>query len=193
MVKEYMKRTFLYFGVGIFAFLIGLGLVFLFTIRPSYNLKTSKNVCQKCLDISNNELLETKTFSETIDNKDFYDKKIRLKARFGHDAGYTFLYESEENRNPIPVWFDKDKIPCVDTEKKLKVCTGSETGYSGSVDVTLIGYFEEINKQDSKVQHNKRFKVICVEQVNATDEEVLSGKSNFEDILFNLENLFITR
>lgn len=191
-----MKKTFLYLGIGVLAFLFSLGMVFVFGLIPFYDLETSKNICQKCLDVSKAETLETKTLSEIIDDENFYGKKVRLVTRFGHDAGYTWINDSElKGRSVGHVRFDKDAISCADTEKTLRVCTGYENWYDGgSVKVTLIGYLKKNDYPDGKLQdEDKEFKIICIEQVNATDKELKEGKAKFESFLDNFIDLFIIK
>lgn len=182
-----MKKTFLYVGVGIFAFLISLTLVFFFAFHPSYDLKTAKNICQKCLDVSKTENLETKTFSEIFENKNFQGKKVRVKALFRHDAGYIFLQDLENGKAAVPVGFDKNAIACSDTEKTLQICTGYKTWYDHSVEVTVVGYLGEISEESNQFQGGEDgFNIICVEQINPTEEEFRITTAKFEKNPFSL-------
>ncbi len=185
-----MKKIFLYAAVGVFAFLISLGIVFFFAFRSSYNLETSKNVCQKCLDVSKTENLKIKTLVEIFNRKDFDGTKIRLEARFGHDAGYTFLHDLKDEKITVPVGFDKNTIPCADTEKTLQVCTGYKTWYDSSVEVTVVGYLGKIDKETNTFQGGEYgFNIICIEQVNATERELRNGKAKFEKNPFSIFGL----
>ena len=189
-----MKKTFLCFGVGILAFLISLGIVFFFAFRSTYGLETSKNVCQKCLDISKTENLETKSLSEIIADKTYQGKKVRLKALFNHDAGYIFFQDLNNGKNTLAAGFGKNAILCADTEKTLQVCTGYKTWYDSSVEVIVVGYLGKVDKDTNPFQGgNDGFNIICVEQVNPTDEQLETGKAKFETSLFNFIELFVSK
>jgi hypothetical protein len=153
----------------------------------TYDLKTSKNICQKCLDVSKTENLETKTFSEILNDKSFQGKKVRIKALFRHDADYIFLQDLNDGKDAAPAGFDKNSISCTDTEKTLQVCTGYKTWYDSSVEVTVVGYLGKIDKDTNPFQGgDKGFNIICVEQVNPTDEEIKRGKTAFENSPFSI-------
>ena len=182
-----MRKTFLYTGVGILAFLIGLGIVYYFAFRPSYDLGTSKNVCQKCLDVAKSEDLENKTVAELFKSKEFTEKKIYLRARFVHDAGYIFLQDLENKNISIPAGFDKNIITCEETEKTLQVCTGYKTWYDSSVEVTVIGYLGKIDKEINSFQVGEDgFNIICVMKISATEEELKTGTAKFKRNPFSL-------
>lgn len=181
-----MKKKILYVIVGVLAFSISLGIVFFFAFTPSYDLEASKQVCQKCLDVSKTENLETKSLSEILYDKNFQGKKVRVKAIFENDAGFIFLRDLEIEKGTVPVGFDKNAISCADTEKTLQVCTGYKTWYDSSVEVTVIGYLGEIDKETDSFQGGKNgFNIICVERVNPTDQELKEGKAKFEKNLFS--------
>ncbi len=182
-----MKKTFLYAAIGIFTFLIGLGIVFYFLWRPAYDLETSRNVCQKCLDVLKTENLEATTFSDILNDKNFQGRKVYVKALFRHDAGYIFLRDLENGKDAVPAAFDKNALPCEQTEKTLQVCTGYKTWYDGSVKVNVVGYLGKIDKETNPFQGGEDgFNIICIEQVNATDEELRDGKAAFEKSLFSI-------
>ncbi len=181
------KKTFFYITIGIFTFLIGLGVVSYVIFRPVYDLSTSKNTCQKCLDVANIENLETVTLSDFANNKTPYGKKVRTKTRLGHDAGYLYFTDNQQNGLRLPVGFDKNTISCVDTEKTFSVCTGYKNWYDGSVDLIVVGYLGKIDGEINKLQSGKEgFNIVCIEQINATDEELKRGKEAFENDPFSL-------
>ena len=185
-----MKRQILYVAIGVITFLTSLGFATYFVFSPSYDLETSSNVCQKCLDVAKTENLESKTVSGLVNDKDTFGNKIYLRARFIHDAGYVSLQDLENKAVSIRAGFDKNAIPCSDTEKTLQVCTGYKTWYDGSVDVTVIGYLGKIDKETNKFQGGEDgFNIICVMQVNPTDEEIKRGKTAFENNPFSLSGI----
>ena len=182
-----MRKTFLYTGVGFLAFLIGLGIVYHLAFRPSYDLGTGRNVCQKCLDVAKGEDVENKMVAELFKSKEFIGKKIYLNARFVHDAGYIFLQDLENKNISIPAGFDKNSIPCGETEKTLQVCTGFKTWYDSSVEVKVVGYLGKVDKEINSFQGGEDgFNIICVTQVAATDDEIKRGKTAFENNPFSL-------
>ncbi len=182
-----MKKTFLYVAVGIFTFLISLGTALYFVQRPDYDLATSRNVCQKCLDVSKTEFIETKALSEIVNDKDFQGKKVRVKARFRHDAGYIFLEDKGNKNISISVGFDKNAIPCQDTEKTLQICSGYKTWYDHSVEVIVVGYLGKISEESNQFQGGEDgFNIYCVEQVNPTEEELKIGITKFENNPFTI-------
>lgn len=182
-----MKKTFLHIGVGIFAFLIGLVVVSYIIFRPVYDLSTSKNVCQKCFDISKTEQVETVTLSDLVNNKTLYGKKVRVKTKLGHDTGYLYFTDNQWNGLRLSVGFDKNTISCSDTEKTFRVCTGYENWYDSNVELTVVGYLGKIDEKTNKFQGGKEiFNIICIEQVNATDEELKKSKKAFENNPFSL-------
>lgn len=166
-----MKKTFLYALVGVLAFSIGLAI---FAFRSSSALEASKKVCRKCLDVSKTENLETKTFSEILNDKNFQGRKVRVKALFRHDAGYISLQDLENGKEATPAGFDKNTISCEETEKTLRLCSGYKHWYwlDGSVEITAVGYLGKIDKESNSFQGGEDgFNIICIEQVNATKEE----------------------
>lgn len=182
-----MKKKILYLLVGVLAFSFSLTIVIFFTFRPSYNLEESRKVCQKCLDVSKTENLETKRLSEILYDKNFQGKKVRTKVFFGHDAGYIFIQDLVVGKDAVPAGFDKNTISCVDTEKVLQVCTGYKTWYDSSVEVTVIGYLGKIDKEMNPFQGGADgFNIICIEQVNPTGKDLKIGtmKYNKNPFLF---------
>lgn len=171
-----MKKKILYILVGVLAFSISLAIVIFFTFQPSYNLEESREVCQKCLDVSKTENLEIKKLSEILYDKNFQGKKVRIKALFRHDAGYIFVQDLKNGKYAVPVGINKDTIPCPQTEKTLQVCTGYKTWYDSSVEVTIVGYLGKIDEENNSFQSGKNgFNIICIEQVNPTEKELKSG------------------
>ncbi len=181
-----MKKKILYVSVGILAFSISLAIVFIFAFRPSYNLEASRKVCQKCLDVSKTENLETKRLSEIINDKSFQGKKVRIKAIFRHDAGYIFIQDLEDGKDAVPANFDKNAISCADAEKTLQICTGYKTWYDSSVEVTVIGYLGKIDGKTNSLQGGKNgFNIVCIEQVNPTEKDLRIGTMKFNKNLFS--------
>ena len=174
-----MRKKILYITVGVLAFTVGLATVLFFAFKPSYNLEESRKVCQKCLDVSKTENLETKKLSEIFNDNNFRGKKVRIKAIFNHDAGYTFLQDLENKKIAIPASFDKNGTSCEDTEKTLQICTGYKTWYDSYVEVTVIGYLGEIDETDSFQAGEFGFNIICIEQVNPTEENLKIGTMKF--------------
>jgi hypothetical protein len=185
-----MSKTFLYLTVGVFAFLISLSIIYYFAYRSSYNLETSRNICQKCLDISKTENIETKTFSEILSNKSLQGKKVRVKALFSHDAGYIFLQDLNSGKDTVPTGFDRNEISCTDTKKTLQICTGYKTWYDSSVEVTVVGYLGKIDEESNSFQGGENgFNIVCIEQVNPTEKDLRNGTMKFNknpfSFLFN--------
>ena len=174
-----MKKTFLNVGVSTVAFIFGLAMVSFVTYRHSHDLETARSVCQKCVDLSKTEFIETKTLAEIIKLKDFEGRKVRIEARFVHDAGYTRLRDLNQEKINVPVGFDRNTIPCIDTEKSLQICTGYKTWYDHSVNLTLVGYLGKIDEKEPFQGGEYGFKIICIEQVNPTEEELRMGSVKF--------------
>lgn len=175
-----MKKKIIYISVGILAFLIGITTVLFFALKPSYNLEKSREICQKCLDVSKTENIETKRLSEILYDKSFQGKKVRVKALFRHDAGYIFVQDLENGKAAVPAGFDKNVISCVDTEKTLQVCTGYKTWYDSSVEVTVVGYLGKIDEETNSFQGGENgFNIICIEQVNPTEKDLKVGTMKF--------------
>lgn len=118
-----MKKKILYISVGILAFLIGITTVSFFAFNPCYNLEKSREICQKCPDVSKTENLETRKLSEILYDKSFQGKKVRVKALFRHDAGYILVQDLENGKAAIPAGFDKDAISCANTRIELFTVT----------------------------------------------------------------------
>jgi hypothetical protein len=181
-----MKKIFLFGGIGVLAFLIQ-SVISFFAYCPHYDLETSENVCQECLDYAKSGNVETKKLADLIENKEFFGKIFRVKAELNHDTGYIYLQDKERNIGYIPVTFDREKIDCAETEKTLRVCSGIDTWYDGGVkEITVIGYFGRINKEDNRGGKTEGFNIMCVEQVNATQEDLIYGKERFEKSRFSL-------
>lgn len=175
-----MKKKVLHVSVGVLAFLIGLATVLFFAFRPSYNLEEGRNVCQKCLGVSKTENLETKKLSEILNDENYQGKKVRVKAIFEHDAGFIFLRDLDIEKGTVPAGFDKNAISCVDTEKTLQICTGYKTWYDGSIEVTIVGYLGKIDGEINSFQGGENgFNIICIEQVNPTEEDMKIGTMKF--------------
>nr|AIA10781.1 unknown Function [uncultured bacterium] len=181
-----MKKTFLYIIVGFFTFLIGLGIVSSLLFRPSYDVATSNDVCQKCLAISETENVETVAPSALVNDKGLYGKKVRVRARLSHDTNYLYFGSDSVKRDRgIPVGFDKNAISCPETEKTFRVCTGYKNWYDGSVELTVVGYLGKIDEQTDRLQGgNEGFNIICIERVHATGEELERSKKAYETDYF---------
>ena len=181
-----MKKKILYPSVGVLTFFCSLAIVFFFTFRVSYNLEESKEICQKCLDVSKTENLETKRLSEILYDNSFQGKKVRVKAVFHHDAGYIFIQDLENGKDAVPTGFDKNTIPCTKTEKILQICTGYKTWYDSFVEITVVGYLGEVDEKTNSFQGGKyEFNIICIEQVNPTEEKLRIGTSKFNFYLID--------
>ena len=185
-----MKKKILYISVGVLAFIIGLTTVLFFAFRPSYNLEKSREICQRCSDVSKTENLETKRLSEILYDKSFQGKKVLLKVLFRHDAGFIFIQDLENGKDAVPAGFDTDTISCADTEKTLQICTGYKTWYDSSVEVTVVGYLGKIDEETNSFQGGENgFNIVCIEQVNPTEKDLRIGTMKFNknpfSFLFN--------
>ncbi len=180
-----MKKAFSYLAIGVLAVLFQ-GVISLFFSHPYYDLATSENVCQECLDFAEARNIETKNLADLIINKEFYGKTFRVKAELIHDTGYIYLKNGQSPTTYIPVTFDRAKITCAETEKTLRVCAGIDAWYDGGVkEVTVIGDFGRINEEDNWGRKTEGFNIICVEKVDATQEELMRGKDKFEESAFS--------
>lgn len=173
--------------IGALAFIVTFAVGTFFALRFSYDFNAARKVCQKCLDVSKTDSLETKTVTELLTDKTYHGKIVRLEARFYHDAGYVFLRDLVNGKDGVATGFDKDAIPCADTEHSLSICTGYRTWYDHSVDVTVVGYLSTIDTDKNPFQGGGiGFNIICVEQVRPTNDEFIKGKAKFEMYPFAL-------
>lgn len=179
-----MKRI-LKIAVGALAFLVGIAVVGIVALRPTYDLSTAKSVCEECRALSDSGQLETKTLREVLYDGAYIGKPVRLKARFEHDAGYIFLYEQPGDTDAnVSAAFDKGAFDCPETDKTLAVCTGYKSWYDSSVNVTVVGVLDASGKFG-------QFRIMCVEEVHPTDSELQRGKDSFEAIIPNLIEIFV--
>ncbi len=174
-----MRKPVSYLLIGSFTFLLGIIFVYFFVIRPSIEFEKTKEVCQKCLDLlKTDSTIESKTLSEMINSLDLKDKfigkKVYLKAIFVNDKGNLFLHEINDGKTIVGARFDKNSISCGNTERSLQICTdfltkANDSYYSSEINV--VGYLDD----EKTVNGVDIFNIICIEQVNATEEDFNKG------------------